>query len=417
MPARHRTASATIFASLRILPLALLPLVACTSDPTELPLCCSEFNVGATISAEIGGGAKGRALAQATADFAAIAGTTIEDLTARCRSIAQDLDAPADQATAAEASADRNAKLDAWCKLATTAIASAKGRAGGTIKVVAEAPRCEASVSARASCQADCNVSGSCNVQATPPRCNGGRLEIACKGGCTAKAGATLACEGRCEGTCKGSCTARGGVSVDCDGRCEGTCAAGGSANGGGIQADGTCKGTCSGTCTARAEAPAVACSGTCSGECGVKCSAEAGASVTCDGECDAAFEPLRCEGGKLEGGCEVDAQCNAGCDASVSAKAECKPPTVSVAIEGALDANASARLQATLEANLGAIFALDARAAGMVNVGGAFLGEIKNIGEVKVACIPVIVATAIRAVDDVAAGTAASASVIASVK
>ena len=38
------------------------------------------------------------------------------------------------------------------------------------------------------------------------------------------------------------------------------------------------------------------------------------------DAGCDGDFEPLKCEGGELKGGCSVDAKCEANCDASVSA-------------------------------------------------------------------------------------------------
>jgi hypothetical protein len=387
----------------------VFPLLGCPSEE----LCCTEFKVGATIGGEIGGSARSQVAVQAVADVSAIASALVDDLTTSCRSIAQDLDAPKAEQDAAEGTSDKNARLDAWCALAVKSIGTVKASAGGSLAIVAQPPKCAASVSAKASCQAKCSGSASCDLEANPPRCTGGKLQVACKGECTANAGATLSCEGKCEGGCKGSCTATGGVAVKCDGKCDGTCAAGGTAGETGIQADGSCKGTCQGTCTARAEAPALECSGSCNGECGVKCTGSANASVKCDGTCSADFEPLKCEGGKLEGGCEVEASCDANCDASVQAKAECTPPEVKVTFSGAANVEAAAKLVATLEANLGVVFALDARVQGMLSASASFGTNVQGIADIKVACIPPVGAAAKDALADVQSSSTTSAKLL----
>ena len=383
-------------------------LVGCSDDGSN-PLCCTEFKVGATINADIGGSAQSQVAVQAVADFAGIASAALDDITAACRSMAQDLDAPKADQEAAEGNADRRERMNAWCSLAVKAIGSVKAQAQGTLKVVFNPPKCEASVSAKANCQAKCDVSGKCDIKANPPKCTGGSLQVACKGECTAKAGATLKCEGKCSAECKGSCTAQGGV--QCSGKCEGTCK--GQAEGGtgtGIKADGTCDGTCEGTC--EVTAPGVTCSGSCNGECGGSCTGSAEASVKCDGECKADYEPLKCEGGKLEGGCQVDAKCDANCDASVSAKAECRPPELTVEFSGAANIEAAGKLKATFEANLGVILAFKARLEGMASIAGTFSGNISAVTDIKAACIPPMVAAVGSAVQDVQASVSATASI-----
>ncbi len=383
-------------------------LVGCSDDGSN-PLCCTEFKVGATINADIGGSAQSQVAVQAVADFAGIASAALDDITAACRSMAQDLDAPKADQEAAEGNADRRERMNAWCSLAVKAIGSVKAQAQGTLKVVFNPPQCEASVSAKANCQAKCDVSGKCDIKANPPKCTGGSLQVACKGECTAKAGATLKCEGKCSAECKGSCTAQGGV--QCSGKCEGTCK--GQAEGGtgtGIKADGTCDGTCEGTC--EVTAPGVTCSGSCNGECGGSCTGSAEASVKCDGECKADYEPLKCEGGKLEGGCQVDAKCDANCDASVSAKAECRPPELTVEFSGAANIEAAGKLKATFEANLGVILAFKARLEGMASIAGTFSGNISAVTDIKAACIPPMVAAVGSAVQDVQASVSATASI-----
>jgi hypothetical protein len=394
-----RYVRAGLFTALAVVPV----LTACKEDPLG-DVCCADFKVGATIDAKVASTAQAQVTAQAVADVAGIASAAVDDLTTACRSIAQDLDAPKDKQDAAEKEGDRRKKLRAWCSLAVEAIGSVKAVAGGSLKVAFEAPKCEASINAKASCQAKCSANGECNIKANPPTCTGGSLQIACKGSCKAKADAKLTCEGKCEGTCKGSCTTSGGVSVECNGKCEGTCSADAQGNGSGVDAQGECAGFCKGTCTAKAEAPAVKCEGSCQGECTIGCTGTAEASVKCDGECDVDYEPISCEGGKLEGGCKVEAKCDASCDASVKAKAQCTPPSVDVVLEGSANIQAAGKLRATLEANLPLVFAFKARLEGMGEVATSMQGNIEAVTDIKATCIPVILSAAGNAVEDVAA-------------
>lgn len=394
-----------------------LPIVTngCSSvTDAQGAICCTEFKAGASIDANIGGGAQAQVAAQAIADFAGIASAAVEDVTSACRSMAQELDAPAAEQDAATAEKDKRKALSLWCTAAVKAIGSVKAKAGGTLTLEVTPPKCEASVSAKANCQASCSGSAKCDLKANPPKCTGGSLEVACKGECTAKAGASLKCSGSCSAECKGSCTAQGGV--QCSGKCEGTCK--GQAQGGtgtGIKADGTCDGTCEGTC--EVTAPGVTCTGSCTGECSGSCTGTAEASVTCDGECKADFEPLKCTGGKLEGGCQVEAKCEGNCDASVSAKAECTPPSVKVAFSGAADIQAAGKLQAVFEANLGVIFAFQARLEGMAKLTGTITGNADVIVDVKASCIPAMIAAAADAVADVKASGDATISIVGATK
>ena len=394
---------------------ALAAIPGCGSDPLGA-VCCTEFKVGATISADIGGGAESKVAVQAVADFTAIASAAVDDITAGCRSMAQDLDADKAKQDEAEANGDKRARMNAWCSLAVSTIASFKASANLTVSVKFDPPKCEASVSAKANCQAQCSGGAKCDLKANPPKCTGGKLEVSCKGGCTAEAGATLKCEGGCTGNCQGECQAEGGVKVDCQGKCEGTCSAGGAAGGSGVQADGSCKGQCQGTCKAEATAPAVKCQGSCKGSCDAKCEAKAGASVKCDGKCEGDFEPLKCEGGKLEGGCKVEAKCDANCDASVSAKAECHPPALTIDVQAGANVEAGARLKATFEANLGVILAFQAQLKGMADIAVGFSGNISAVTDIKVACIPPLVAAAAAAIEDVTASVSATASIAGSI-
>lgn len=390
-------------------------LAGCSDDGSN-PLCCTEFKVGATISGDIGGSAESKVAVQAVADFSGIASAAIDDLTAACRTMAQDLGASTADQDAAAAAGDRQKQMTAWCDLAVKSIGAVKAQAGGTLRVVFNPPVCEASISAKANCQASCSGSAKCDLKANPPKCTGGKLEVSCKGSCELGAKASISCEGKCEGTCKGECTASGGVAVDCDGKCEGTCAAGGQASGSGIQADGSCKGTCQGTCTARAEAPAVSCTGSCKGECNASCTGTAEVAAKCDGECKADFEPLKCEGGKLEGGCQVEAKCDANCDASVSAKAECRPPEITVELAGSANIQAAGKLKATLEANLGIVAAFQARLDGMIKATGSFSGNITAVTDIKAACILPVGQAVANALGDVNASFQATGKVVGSV-
>lgn len=408
---------------------AAIPMVVngCSSDASN-PLCCNEFKAGGTIDARISGSAQGQVLAQATADFTGAVSGAVDDVTTACRNIAQDLEAPQADQEAAESKGTPKDRMQAWCDLALRLI---KPNANVTIKASFDAPKCEASVTAKANCQAKCTGQAKCDLQANPPKCEGGKLEVSCSGKCTAEASATVKCTGSCSADCKGECSATGGVQcagscsgsceatggVQCDGECQGTCE--GTQTGGKCQ--GTCKGTCKvtapgaacqGTCkgTCSVTPPGVKCSGTCSGQCSGSCEASAGAKVQCDGKCDGTFEPIKCTGGELKGGCTADVKCDANCDASVKAKAECTPPKVSVTVTGATNVD---KIVATLEANLPLIVTVaKARASAISNVGGQIQGNIQGAADIKPACIPLMLSSATTAAEDMAATITVTANI-----
>jgi hypothetical protein len=404
-------------ASFAVAAMLALPVLSngCSSvGGTGNPLCCTEFKAGGTVDAKIGGNAEAFVAVQAVADFSGIAAASIDDITTACRGIATDLDADKAKADAAEQTADKRDKMKAWCDLAVATIGSVKATAGGTLSVVVKPPVCAASISAKANCQAKCSGSASCDLKANPPKCTGGTLEVSCKGDCTAMAGASVSCEGSCSGSCSGSCTAQGGV--QCSGKCQGTCK--GAAQGGtgtGIKADGTCDGTCEGTC--EVTAPSAKCSGSCTGKCDAACKGSATAAVKCDGSCAGDVQPLKCEGGKLEGGCMASAKCDGNCDASVQAKAECTPPSITVAFTGAADVTAAAKIQATFEANLPLIFAFKSRLEGMAALTGTITGNADVIVDIKAACILAVGAAAADAVADVTASVSATGSIVGAAK
>ncbi len=396
-----------LFGTVLAAAIVAIPVLVQGCSSEDNPLCCTEFKAGGEIDVKISGNVQAQVAAQAVADLSGLATAAVGDLTNACRNIATDLNADKAARDAAETQTG-TAAMKAWCDLAVKAIGTVK--ASATISIVAEPPRCEASVSAKANCQAKCDVSGKCDIKANPPKCTGGKLQVACKGSCTAEAGASVSCTGTCTGGCTGSCTAQGGV--ECNGRCEGTCEA--SAQGGtgsGIQADGTCKGTCKGTCSVTP--PGVKCEGSCSGQCDAACKAEANATVKCDGKCDADFEPISCEGGKLEGGCQVDAKCDANCNASVKAKAECSPPRIAVKVTGASNAQL---IIDTLEANLPLVFRVKARLEGAAEIGGTVSGNISGFADIKPACIPVLAEAAAKSVTQLGETVSVSGQVVGSV-
>ena len=160
------------------LPVLFCGLVASATVPgcsgEDNPLCCGEgdFKVGGTISQT---GTAGVAM-QAVADVAAIASASVDDLTAACRSIAEDLDADAAQRKAADQLTDKREKMNTYCELAVAAIGSFKATAGGTLSINFQPPVCEASISAKADCQAKCSGTAECDIKANPPTCERGDM-------------------------------------------------------------------------------------------------------------------------------------------------------------------------------------------------------------------------------------------------
>ncbi len=394
------------FIGLALAAMALSPvaLEGCSSSGSN-PLCCNEFKVGAQVDVNIGGTAASQVAVQALADVAGIASAAIDNLTTACRGIATDLGAAQADQDAANASGDKNKIMNAWCGLAVKSINGALA-GGAKVTIDFQAPVCQASVSAKLDCQAKCSGTAKCDFKANPPMCTGGSLEVDCKGSCTANAGATLNCEGSCDAECTGSCTAQGGIK--CAGKCEGTCEGAGGAGTSGVDASGNCQGTCKGTCSVTP--PGVTCTGSCKGGCKGSCKGSATASVKCDGKCDADFTPISCSGGKLEGGCKVDAKCDANCNGSVQAKAECTPAKLAIKAS----ADGLVKLVATLEANLPLIFDIKLRFQAIAKLAGNI--DVSAATDIKAACIPPVIAAAAQAVSDLGDATSASVSVTASV-
>lgn len=381
-------------------------------------LCCTD-PTGFTIEGNAQATGQFQAAAGAVADLSAVAQGSFDDVVNACQAIAIDLDADEAARTAAtNAGPDNQAK--AWCDLAVAQI-SAKITAKGGATLTFEAPKCSASISAKANCQAKCSGSAACDVKATPPTCEGGKLEVECKGGCTAEGGVSVQCEGSCEAKCEGACSATvESPSVDCQGKCEGTCEAkAGVGTGTGSQADGSCEGSCKGTCTAKPGSVVAKCTGSCKGGCTGKCTAKAGATVKCDGKCDAEFTPLSCKGGELKGGCKVEAKCDANCEASASAKAECTPPQVTLVAKG----NIEARYLDSLKVNLpNLLVVFQARGQAFVSligkVSGSVAGSVSgDLGVKGLACLNTVVSGIGDSTTQMTAAVSASGSVVGSIK
>ena len=115
--------SKSFFVTAVVAVLALPLTQGCGSSiPGQSALCCSEFKVGGTITADIGGSAQSQVAVQAIADFSGIATAMIDDLGTACKGIAQDLDAPKADQAAAEAITDKRDRMNKWCTVAVAAI-------------------------------------------------------------------------------------------------------------------------------------------------------------------------------------------------------------------------------------------------------------------------------------------------------
>lgn len=401
-------------------------------------LCCDSFEVGADLSG-VSFGLEGeaatnfKAFAQAMADLSAVGAATLADIEIACLNMATDMGADKDDITAAKSQGGTE-RVKALCSLATAQIDAKFGASGtlsahGELVIDFEPPSCSASVSASADCSASCeaSVGCDCNIEANPPTCEGGTLEVSCEGSCEVSAESPrIACEGSCQGSCEGTCQADVGASVACDGKCEGTCTAGAGADETGVQADGSCKGQCEGTCEIRAGA-GIECEGTCQGTCDATCEAAPGsASAKCSGTCSGSAEPLKCEGGTLKSSCECEAaaDCNASCEASASAKAECHPPSVSVVFNASGSGQLDAELQAELNASIASIkanlpnilVALKARGEAFldgvqasIDVGLKLAADAPNLSGEAVFCAPKILAAGQTAVANMQASVDAS--------
>jgi hypothetical protein len=121
-------------------------------------------------------------------------------------------------------------------------------------------------------------------------------------------------------------------------------------------------------------------------------------------------------EGGKLEGGCTVDAKCDVACDMTVDVKADCPKPPVTVSSTAPSDPATAATLQATLESALPTIVSLRNHCRLEADIAASFAGTVSAATDLKAACIPPLVAAVQRSVQDVTVCASASASVLATV-
>ncbi len=226
----------------------------------------------------------------------------------------------------------------------------------GGISIKYTPPKCEANVSVAVEAQAQCEVSGGCDVEVDPGEVSV-KCEGSCSGGCSGSCSGELSCAVKapsisCEGMCEGTCTVEGGASCDgkCNGGCDGECSA--------VDGEGNCAGRCDGMCTGACELTAAAsCSGSCSGTCLVEqgsasCTAEAECRGSCDAECSGS-----CEGNfdppSASASCEASADCNAQASAQAEASLECTPPAIEMTygFKAGLDASAKAEFLAKLDA------------------------------------------------------------------
>ena len=82
------------------------------------------------------------------------------------------------------------------------------------------------------------------------------------------------------------------------------------------------------------------------------------------------------------------------------------------LADDEAADVQAAGKLQATLEANLGVVLAFRSRLEGMIKVTGEFGANINAVTDIKVACIPPVVAAVGTALEDTKAAFDATVSI-----
>jgi hypothetical protein len=255
------------------------------------------------------------------------ADTVENDLKTSCTTLATDLGATGTYANA-----------DAACKAASTALAAAKAKIGGSgsITVDVAPPQCGASMDVMASCSGKCDASasgGSAKVECEP-----GKLEGSCDAQCTGDC--SLSAAAACSGTCSGTCDAS--VKGKCTGTCTGKCD--------GKKSSGSCAGTCDGKCDAHVE-------GTCTGNCGGDCKLSGAASCkgTCTGSCSAEMKAPSCAGEMTPP--KVSAECKAKCDGEVNANLTCTPAQISLVLTGkGGDAKAFAAYKTVVEKDLPAI-------------------------------------------------------------
>lgn len=217
-------------------------------------------------------------------------------------------------------------------------------RAGYTVRLEAQPPRCEVSVDAYGSCMAECEA------QVDP-----GHVEMTCEGG---------EIRGRCDAQCQGSCAVEvaGQCSGTCEGACRGTCSA--------YAADGSCAGRCEGACEGRCVVSAQA---SCQGECRGGCSVE--------------YREPYCTGRVRRP--TASARCRASCDARIEAEARCTPGQATLVVDGGLDATQQerlARVQRAMREGVSQILALRERVQRLQRSGTEIIRIAPEIPEAAMA-------------------------------
>lgn len=269
----------------------------------------------------------------------------------------------------------------------------------GSLTVVTEPAKCEASVEVAVEATARCDVTvdpGSVQLSCE------GTCSGSCSGGCTGD----LSCEVRapsiaCSGSCEGSCNLEAGGACEgtCNGQCDGDCTL--------VNAEGECRGQCGGNCTGSCELTvAASCSGTCSGKCFVdQGAAECTGEVSCHGSCDAS----------CSGGCEgsvtppsASAECQAAARAEASASLHCTPPSVTIDFTFGGDAEAEARLTgavATVKTHLPGILAAIAKLGMLVDGEGSAAASLSvsvgALAQTEIDLDPALIACLIEQLPD----------------
>jgi hypothetical protein len=282
---------------------------------------CPDFNASAGFGANLNIDADVKTFMQAAGNFQILSKQMITDVGDACVKLATAAGGDSAKWSGKEGS-DR---VTAACGEADLKLKAAIQ--GASIDVLIEGGECKVSLTATASCNASCDVSGKCTPAELQAHCEPGKLSgscsAECKGSCSADAG-SINCAGACDATCTGTCAGT------CNGRCDGQASSG------------KCAGTCEGRCDTE-------CTGSCSGKCtytdpSVKCTG------TCHGDCSVEYKEPFCEGKFTPPTCQIDANCQANCEASATAQAECTEPKVSYTLTSPTGADLTAIAKALEE-------------------------------------------------------------------
>ena len=329
-------ARGVVTASLAVLP-AVVVLAGCQDARFGdfANAACPHFGAqtdlaNARISANARANAKIRTFLIAARDVSTVSVQMENQATQACRAMGRDLGLT--DAQMAPRSNEPGAAAQGACGALSAQIDGILQQ-GIQVRVQATPPACQANVTAKAQCDAACDVE--LDPGAIVAQCEPARLSGYCRGQCGGQ------CDGTCNGQCQGTCTAR-----DAQGNCAGQC-----------------KGTCTGTCSA-----------------------------TCHASCQGQWDAPRCEG--MVRPPSADADCNASCNAHAELSASCTPGRVDV--QGAQNVDMALRLAATLRAHLPLLLhaeiALGKRIAGsvktVVDVGAQLPRVVGDAGAEGLACI-----------------------------